>query len=102
MHRGHWCFRDRPDTIAWAEEVLAHADNPHTCMARSSSLGRRGQCPLAPVPYPMSLSRTDLGLVRMQAMIIMMNMVRPPACAVHEDYRVRHIRVTVVRDDSQV
>ena len=102
MHRGHWCLRDRPDTIASAEEVLAHAGNPHTCMARSSSLGSRGQFPLALVPYPMSLSRTDLPVVCMHTIIIVMHMVRPPASAVHGDYRVWHIRVTAVRGDFQV
>ena len=47
----------------------------------------------------MSLPRSDLHLVRVHAMIIMMRMARPPACVVHEDYRVRHLRVTVVRGD---
>ena len=38
----------------------------------------------------------------MHTMIIVLHMARPPACAVRRDYPVRHLRVTVVRGDSQL
>ena len=57
---------------------------------------------LPPVPYPMSLPRSDCPFVRVHPMIIVMHMARPPACAVHGDFRVQHLRVTVVRGDPQL
>ena len=38
----------------------------------------------------------------MQTMIIVLHMARPPACAVHKDYRIRRLRVTVMRGDRPV